>query len=97
MTSGLGQKIEFTLVDDNNYANDYDLDIIKSNTYQIKMDQSFNFETENDDYNQYNSMPYWSLYEHQLKYNKQAQYQKATLGKNRMDRLFEKMIKEALN
>ena len=97
LTSGLGQKIEFTLVDDNNYANDYDLDIIKSNTYQIKMDQSFNFETENDDYNQYNSMPYWSLYEHQLKYNKQAQYQKATLGKNRMDRLFEKMIKEALN
>ena len=74
LTSGLGQKMEFTLVDDNNYANDYDLDIIKSNTYQIKMDQSFNFETENDDYNQYNSMPYWSLYEHQLKYNKQAQY-----------------------
>ena len=97
LTSGLGQKMEFTLVDDNNYVNDYDLDIIKSNTYQIKMDQSFNFETENDDYNQYNSMPYWSLYEHQLKYNKQAQYQKATLGKNRMDRLFEKMIKEALN
>lgn len=97
LTTGLGQKIEFTLVDDNNYANDYGLDIIKSNAYQINMDQNFNFKTENDDYNQYNNMPYWSLYEYQLKHNKQTQYQKATLGKNRMDRLFEKMIKEALN
>lgn len=97
LAAGLGQKIEFTLIDDNNYAQDYGLDMIHANAIQINMDQGFNFKVENSDYNQYSNMPYWSLYEYQSKHNKQTQYQKATIGKNRMGRLFEKLIKEALN
>ena len=71
--------------------------MIHANAVQINMDQGFNFEVENGDYNQHSNMPYWSLYKYQLEHNKQTQYQKSTLGKNRMDRLFEKLIKEALN
>lgn len=97
LAAGLGQRIEFTLIDDNNYAQEYGLDMIHANAVQINMDQGFNFEVENGDYRQYNNLPYWSLYDYQLKHNKQTQYQKATLGKNRMDRLFEKLIKEVLD
>lgn len=97
LAAGLGQRIEFTLIDDNNYAQEYGLDMIHANAIQINMDQGFDFKVENGDYSQYSNMPYWSLYEYQLKHNKHTQYQKATLGKNRIDRLFEKLIKEALN
>lgn len=97
LAAGLGQRIEFTLIDDNNYAQEYGLDMIHANAIQINMDQGFDFEVENGDYSQYSNMPYWSLYEYQSKHNKQTQYQKATIGKNRMGRLFEKLIKEALN
>lgn len=99
LTSGPSLGIQYTLIDQgtdlsqNLFGPQNLLEIALNNCNQIEIDTDHNFVAHGHHYEKYNQMPYWTLYKYYL--NKPQEETKEFAGKNRMDRLIEKIIDDA--
>lgn len=105
LTAGLGQNIQFTIIDYGELSKYFNMDVIKANCNEIKIsnipnnrvisERANKFEVAYGHYQQYSNMPYWLAYEFLLKSKKDSNKTLIPKQANKMRQTFEDLIHKA--
>lgn len=105
LSAGLGQDIQFTLIDYGELSKHFNMSVIDANCFKIEMDNNKDDQTiveKADDfkviggkYQQYWNMPYWSMYSFLMRSKKDVNKNDHFKESDRMSRTIEELIRKA--